>query len=533
MTTWDAAEAGEELSLGAIWDHQVRSRRTAEFLVFGDPDTGQVRTYSYGEFDAWVNQVAHVLADAGVGQRTRVAVHLYNSPEFIACLLALAKIGGVLVPISPAYSRVECADIVARTTPLVLVTEPELLAIHGDEQLAAIGTVLSLGGNPEHKPGRVLDFTTTVGEASPEPGVHPALDGSDLLEVMFTSGTTARPKGVMLTHANFVFSGLFVNWQLAMGQDDRFYSSMVGTHVNLQLSALAPVITAGATMIFEKRYSATRAWAQVRRHRATLIQSMAMMVRTMMAQPVAPDERDHQVRLVHYFLPITDDEKAAFEHRFGVRLLNNYGSSESLVGVLTERPFGPTRWPSVGRVGLGYRVRVASDAGHPMPVGEVGEIQVRGIPGVSLMAGYWRDPARTDACFTDDGWMHTSDCGRMDADGWFYFVDRNVDVIKRAGETISSAEVEDALLHQPGVVDAAVVGVPDPIKDEAIEAFVVPALGVKLDVEQIRKRCAERLAYFKVPEAIHVSSELPRGNYGKIRKDLLRKELMTAKGRSL
>ena len=143
---WDAAEAGEELSLGAIWDHQVRSRRTAEFLVFGDPDTGQVRTYSYGEFDAWVNQVAHVLTDAGVGQRTRVAVHLYNSPEFIACLLALAKIGGVLVPISPAYSRVECADIVAHTTPLVLVTEPELLAIHGDEQLAAIGTVLSLGG---------------------------------------------------------------------------------------------------------------------------------------------------------------------------------------------------------------------------------------------------------------------------------------------------------------------------------------------------------------------------------------------------
>ena len=99
---WDAAEAGEELSLGAIWDHQVCSRRTAEFLVFGDPDTGQVRTYSYGEFDAWVNQVAHVLTDAGVGQRTRVAVHLYNSPEFIACLLALAKLGGVLVPISPA-----------------------------------------------------------------------------------------------------------------------------------------------------------------------------------------------------------------------------------------------------------------------------------------------------------------------------------------------------------------------------------------------------------------------------------------------
>ncbi|CEI31890.1 Electron transfer flavoprotein [Propionibacterium freudenreichii] len=207
---WDAAEAGEELSLGAIWDHQVCSRRTAEFLVFGDPDTGQVRTYSYGEFDAWVNQVAHVLTDAGVGQRTRVAVHLYNSPEFIACLLALAKLGGVLVPISPAYSRVECADIVARTTPLVLVTEPELLAIHGDEQLAAIGTVLSLGGNPEHKPGRVLDFTTTVGDASSEPGARPVLDGSDLLEVMFTSGTTAKPKGVMLTHANFVFSGLTV-----------------------------------------------------------------------------------------------------------------------------------------------------------------------------------------------------------------------------------------------------------------------------------------------------------------------------------
>lgn len=530
---WDAEKAGEELSLGAVWDHQASSRRTAEFLVFGDPDTGSVRAYTYGEFDAWVNQVAHVMTDAGVGLRARVAVHLYNSPEFIVCLLALAKIGGVLVPISPAYSRVECADIMDRTTPVMLVTEPELLAVHDDGQLAELDTVLSLGGNPEHKPGHVLDFAATVGEASEQPPASPPLNGADLLEVMFTSGTTAKPKGVMLTHANFVFSGLFVNWQLAMSQDDRFYSSMVGTHVNLQLSALAPVITAGATMIFEKRYSATRAWAQVRRHKATLIQSMAMMVRTMMAQPVAAGERDHNVRLVHYFLSITEDEKNAFELRFGVRLLNNYGSSESLVGVLTERPFGPMRWPSVGRVGLGYQVRVASDSDHPMPVGEVGEIQVRGIPGVSLMAGYWRDPVRTDACFTEDGWMHTGDCGRVDADGWFYFVDRDVDVIKRAGETISSAEVEDALLHQPGVVDAAVVGVPDPIKDEAIEAFVVPALGVKLDVEQIRKRCAERLAYFKVPEAIYVSSELPRGNYGKVRKDLLRKELMTAKGRSL
>lgn len=166
---WDAAEAGEELSLGAIWDHQVRSRRTAEFLVFGDPDTGQVRTYSYGEFDAWVNQVAHVLADAGVGQRTRVAVHLYNSPEFIACLLALAKIGGVLVPISPAYSRVECADIVARTTPLVLVTEPELLAIHGDEQLAAIGTVLSLGATRNTSPAGCSTSPPRWGRRHPSP----------------------------------------------------------------------------------------------------------------------------------------------------------------------------------------------------------------------------------------------------------------------------------------------------------------------------------------------------------------------------
>ena len=157
---------------------------------------------------------------------------------------------------------------------------------------------------------------------------------------MFTSGTTASPKGVMITHANAVFSGKYVNWELAMTSDDRYATSMVASHVNFQLSAFIPVITAGATLILLSRYSAHRFWKSVCQTRATLVQGMALIVMTMLAQPVDPEEQNHCVRQMHYFLILSDEDKERFEKRFAVPLLNNYGSTETLVGVVTDPPVG-------------------------------------------------------------------------------------------------------------------------------------------------------------------------------------------------
>mgnify|MGYP002887158631 CR=1 FL=1 len=190
---------------------------------------------------------------------------------------------------------------------------------------------------------------------------------------------------------------------------------------------------------------------------------MAMIVATLMRQPVDPDERNHQVREIHYFLPLNAKEKEAFEERYGVTLLNNYGSTECLIGAITDPPHGERRWPSIGQAGPGYAVRIADCQGTELPEGQVGEILLHGVPGVSLMAGYWNNPEATAEVLSEDGWYRTHDFAYVE-DGWVYFMDRRIDLIKRSGESVSSAEVECTIESLDGVQEVAVIGVPDGVR---------------------------------------------------------------------
>ena len=214
-----------------------------------------------------------------------------------------------------------------------------------------------------------------------------ALTPDDVCKVLFTSGTTSNPKGVLLTHGNMVYSGYYGNWETSMTASDRMLTTMPACHSNFQLAALTPVLTARATLIVVEKYSASRFWSQVREYRATLAQCVAMMLRTLMLQPTNPDERDHSLRDMLYFLPVSAREKEAFEERFGVRILNTYGSTESIGWVLTDPPTGERKWPSVGRVGLGYEAKIIDENGNELPANRVGEICVKGVPGRSLMLG--------------------------------------------------------------------------------------------------------------------------------------------------
>ncbi len=297
---------------------------------------------------------------------------------------------------------------------------------------------------------------------------------------------------------------------------------MPACHSNFQLAALTPVLVAGATLIVVEKYSASRFWQQVRDYRATVAQCVAMMLRTMMVQPVQPGEQDHCLREMLYFLSVTDEEKEAFERRFNVRLMNTYGSTETVCWVLTDPPVGPRRWPSIGRPGLGYEVRIMADDGREAAVGEAGEIQVKGVPGRTIMAEYYHDPEATARTFTEDGWLRTGDRGYRDIDGWFFFVDRKANMIKRAGENISTTEIENVLVEHPAIEEAAVIGVDDPVRDQAVKAFVLPAEGASLDAEEVRAWCAERLAAFKVPEFVEFVATFPRTCSLKIEKKLLR-----------
>ena len=245
------------------------------------------------------------------------------------------------------------------------------------------------------------------------------------------------------------------------------------------------------------------------------------MERRRLLRPASAADGRQRVHEALYLMPLSDAEKVEFERRVRVRLLNSYGSTKSIAWAVTDPPQGERRWPSVGRAGLGYEVGVFDGQGRELPAGEIGELRIRGVPGRTLMKGYFDDAGATAAALSPDGWLRTNDEGFMDADGWFYFVDRSVNLIKRAGENISACEVECVLTAHPLIAEAAVIGVPDPVRDKAVKAFVRPVPGARIGVAEVQSFCRDRLAAFKVPEFIELVDDFPRTASLKIEKRLL------------
>ena len=532
----DVADIVGNGTVQSLWDGLVVACGERTFLRFRDR-AGGTRSYTYHAFHQEINRAANVFVRLGIQTGERVAVQLCTCPEFIACLFGLAKIGAVMVPMNEQYLAEEVAYVLERTGASCAVVEPRFVELYRTVQQAAPclpkGVLVArtdevgIEGLAEARAALKIDSSLrdfcALGTSMPDELIEVRDVGSDdPAEIIFTSGTTSRPKGVVLTHANLLFSGLYGDWEVSLTRDDRLFTTMPACHSNFQLAALMPVLTAGAELIVAEKYSASRFWAQVREFKATVTQSVAMMLRTLLLQPESPDDREHSLREVLYFLPVSDEEKEAFERRFGVTLMNTYGSTESVGWVLTDPPVGPRRWPSVGRPGLGYEVRIAAEDGSECAVGEIGEIQVHGVRGRTIMQGYFDDVEATADAFTADGWLRTGDKGYADEDGWFFFVDRKVNMIKRAGENISTTEIENVLAAHPLVAEAAVIGVPDPIRDQAVKAFVLPCVGAELSVSEVLAYCEEHMAAFKVPSFVEIVDDFPRTCSMKIEKRLLR-----------
>lgn len=529
-------------TLRDLWQSVVERKGRRHFLTFQNR-VGDVFEYTYAAFDEDVNRIANVFLDLGIEKGNHVALHLHSSPEFLMCLFGLAKIGAVAVPINEQYLADEAEYILENSDAICVVVEPLFYETY-QELLARghyfpKGVVVARAGTESPKSN--IDFSSiytplgTVEEG--QQGIYDfwmmrceqsailrdscELASDDPVQIIYTSGTTSRPKGVVLTHANMVFSGLYGDWEVSLRGSDRVLTSMPACHSNFQLAALMPVITAGASLIIVEKYSATRFMKQIRHYKATVIQCVAMMLRTLLLQPVDPEEKNHCVREVLYFIPITDAEKEEFEQRFNMRIMNTYGSTESIGWAITDPPVGARNWPSVGRAGLGYKARICDMEDNELPPGEVGEIQIKGERGRSVMLEYYNNPEATENTFSADGWLKTGDQGYQDDNGWFYFVDRKVNMVKRSGENISTTELEEILEQHPAIAEAAVIGVPDPIRDQAIKAFVRFAPGESMTLAEVEQYCKDHMASFKVPTFYEVVEDFPRTCSMKIEKKLL------------
>ena len=283
----------------------------------------------------------------------------------------------------------------------------------------------------------------------------------------------------------------------------------------------ASVICSGGTLIMIEHYSARRFWKQICEHKAHFTDVMSIMNRTMMLQPVQPWEKDHCLKQIYFSMGLSQREKEAFEERFNVRLLNSYGMTETVTAVTCVPLYGNQNWPSVGRPALSYEIKIIDENGNTVPAGTEGEICVHGVPGRTLVPGYYGDEELTNKLLDSEGWLHSGDWGYLDQDGWLFFLGRCGQMIKRSGENISCLEVECVLTSQPLIRDAAVVGVPDPIRDQAVKAFVQLIEGSVLSESEVIEYCNAYLAQFKVPSMVEFVDDFPRTATGKIQKSKL------------
>ncbi len=479
-----------------------------ELLVF-DPLEGEVESYTWAEVLDRSRGTAAALAARGVRAGDAVHLHMANCPQFIFAWFAAAHLGAKIVPTNVAGVASELAYMLSHSGAAVSVADPERIAM-AREAVALAGVDIP-----------VLDCRTDLGDPGAPAAGAPSGRAGDELAVMYTSGTTSRPKGVRVTNANYVYAGETVAGALRLREDDRFLIVLPLFHANAQYYSVMSTLVSGGTVILAARFSARR-WADLAvRHEATVASLFAAPIRMILAQEPQPGWRAHRLRAVAFAQNLSEDEVARWEKEIGAPLIQLYGMTETIGPPLMNGIDGLRRHDSLGRPTLGYSCRIIRDDGSDAGPDEPGELLVGGVPGVSLMAGYLKDADATEGVLRD-GWLATGDLVRRRGDGLIDFVGRTRDMIKRAGENVAAGEVEDVLLSHPGVHDAAVIGVPDAMRDEQIVAFVVPVDGGRVSAAELQRWAAEKLAKFRVPSSFSIESELPRTAVGKIQKHRLR-----------
>jgi crotonobetaine/carnitine-CoA ligase len=349
----------------------------------------------------------------------------------------------------------------------------------------------------------------------------------DVAVLIATSGTTGAPKAVMQTHRTYALTAeAFPAW-LGLGEADRLLAALPLFHVNAQAYSTMGALGAGAGLALLPRFSASRFWPDARRLGATQVNAVGAMIHILLKGDPQPGDRDHAMRIVYSALALPEAQHRAFEERFGVTMTVGYGMSETTFGTvwpLGEAPRHGTmgRLRQHPRLGEINRARVLRDDGTDAADGETGELW---LSNPATMAGYWRDPQQTAAALAagpDGSWLHTGDLVRRDTDGFYTFVARKKEVIRRRGENVAAAEIEAVLLSHPAVGEAAAVGVPSDLGEDEIVAYVAPRPGAAIDVEALRAFARERLADFKVPSVFHVRDALPRTATERVAKHLLK-----------
>ena len=509
-----------EQSLGQFLEDVVARNPDKTFIEIG----GQSK--SYLEFYDGARKAAAMFADLGICKEDRVCLFLPNCIEYVYSWFGLSLIGAISVPVNTAYKRDEMAYILNNSEAKGLVTDPSLIDVAGAAaELAPSVNVKLLRGLTGTIPDGWVDYSRAHDEVKPL-GSLPNVSPDDVSMLVYTSGTTGNPKGVMCTHLMYVAAGQgFAHWTEAT-PEDRFFTCLPYYHANIQYYSTMGALASGGTLVVVDRFSASRFWGQVREARATVVNFIGMMMPVLAKNERSFDDRDNSVRLFYGSPSFPPEFLADFQERFATDIIVGFGMTETCFGTIeligeprrAGSSGGPRQHPDEG---FENQVRIADQVtGEHLGAGVVGEITIRNP---AIMPGYWRNDEQ-NAETLKDGWLYTGDLGWVDSDGFLYFVDRKKDIIRRRGENISSQEVENVVKRHPNVLDCAVLAVPSELGEDEVKAYVTPREGATPDPRELVYWCADNLAYFKVPRYWEVRDELPRTPSLRVRKDVLRQE---------
>jgi acyl-CoA synthetase (AMP-forming)/AMP-acid ligase II len=437
------------------------------------------------------------LDELGVGAGDVVALKLRNGVEFVVLLFACWRLGATVTPVNPSLTEAEVARQLDACSARLLVVED---GVRASDRVAtlAVGNLYAKG---------------------PDWDGPPVVDPSTLALLIFTSGTTGVPKGVMLDHANLDAMAEMGRRALRVGPGDRCLLILPLFHVNgIVVSVLMPLL-AGASVAIAERFDPNTFFDAVEQHRPTFFSAVPTIYTLLAALPddVRPDTSSVRFGICGA-APASAELLRRFETRYGFPLVEGYGLSEATCASTINPVTGPRRPGTVGIAFPGQQIRIIDQAGAEVATGMDGQVT---IAGPNVMRGYLGRPDETARVIVD-GWLHTGDIGRLDADGYLTLVGRSKDMIIRGGENIYPKEIEDVLTSDPTVLEAAVIGVPDDKWGETVAAYVQPRPGHTINPEALQDLCARNLAGYKRPTTVTVLDAIPKNAVGKTDKAPLR-----------
>ncbi|MGB6066174.1 MAG: long-chain fatty acid--CoA ligase [Desulfomonilaceae bacterium] len=498
----------------------ILKRNAAEYsnkecLIFGE------QHITWGRLGKRVNALAQALTDVGVGAGDVVAILLYNCPEYIELSFAANQIGATWLPLNYRLAGPEFQFILNDSAAKVLVTEDEFAAVIGKirPQLPALKEILCVG---KDAPAGETSYEELLRSRISAHVEHAEVDLEDLHRLVYTSGTTGHPKGVMLTFGNLYWKNLGHIITFGLTLEDR--TLVVGPmyHVGGMDLPGTGTLYVGGCLVILRSFDPAAVLEAIQREKVTNMWLAPAMINMLFQYPAFNDYDVSSMRFIidggeKMPLPLIEKFREKFPQAW---FADAYGLTETVSGdTFLAKDRMVNKVGSVGKPVLQLRVRVVDELGRDVPAGELGEIVLRGP---KVFKGYWKNPEATSEALRN-GWFHTGDIGRLDEEGFLYLEDRKKDIIISGGENIASSEVERVIYQHPAVLETAVVAMPDAKWGEVPKAYVVLKAGVQASLEELRQLCLDNLAKFKVPKEFEFIDALPRNPSGKVLKRELRR----------